>query len=69
MVPMLITAVVRCCFRHHLTSKKVAVPCPNCEGIGDLQWRALLLVNGEGQQVVSGCKIHRMPVAIIQSVS
>lgn len=40
------------------TSKKVAVSSPNSEGVGDLERRALLLINGEGQQVVSGCQVH-----------
>lgn len=57
--------VVRNCSCHRPTSKKVAVPGPNSERVGDLQRGALLLVDCEGHQIVSGCQIHRMPVAII----
>lgn len=50
---------------HQLTSEKVAVSCPNCERVSDLQRRPLLLINCESEQVVSGCQIHRMPVTVI----
>lgn len=57
-----------CLISNH-TSKKVAVTCSNGKWICDLQRGAFLLINGEGQQVVSSCQIHWMPVTIIEPVT
>ena len=52
-----------------LTAKEVAVSGAYGEGVGDLQWRALLLIYGEGHKVVPGSQINCMPVTVVQAVA
>lgn len=52
-----------------LTSEKVAISCTYREWVRYLEGRFFLLVNGEGQQVVSGGQIYCMPVSVVEPVT